>query len=128
MSFAIFRVKPIKTLQGLGAIGSHNNREKEAYQSNPDIDVSKSGDNITLVDCPDYHTRYMQIVAPYKKQHDLKQKTERKNRKKSFSKMLDDSNSVVADEMLFTSDTKFFKDMSREDIIKWADTCMDFVY
>lgn len=128
MSFAIFKVKPITTLQGLGAIGAHNNREKEAYQSNPDIDLSKCADNITLVDCPNYHTKYMQIVAPYKKQHDEKQKIERETRKKSFSKMLDDSNSVVADEMLFTSDPDFFEDKSKEEIITWAEKCMEFVY
>ena len=42
--------------------------------------------------------------------------------------MLDDSNSVIADELLFTSDNKFFKNMSKNEIIKWANCCMDFVY
>ena len=42
--------------------------------------------------------------------------------------MLDDSNSVVADELMFTSDNEFFKNMSKKDIKKWADTCMEFVY
>ena len=41
--------------------------------------------------------------------------------------MVDDANSVVADELLFTSDTDFFKDMNKRQI-KWADTCMEFVY
>lgn len=41
--------------------------------------------------------------------------------------MVDDENSVVADELLFTSDTDFFKDMNKRQI-KWADTCMEFVY
>lgn len=30
--------------------------------------------------------------------------------------------------MLFTSDNDFFKGMSKKNIKKWADTCMDFVY
>ena len=30
--------------------------------------------------------------------------------------------------MLFTSDSAFFKDMSKEEIIRWANCCMDFVY
>lgn len=33
--------------------------------------------------------------------------------------MLDDSNSVVADELIFTSDNEFFKGMSKKDIKKW---------
>ena len=41
--------------------------------------------------------------------------------------MVDDANSVAADELLFTSDTDFFKDMNKRQI-KWADTCMEFVY
>lgn len=42
--------------------------------------------------------------------------------------MLDKSNSVVADELLFTATNEFFKDMTRENIKDWADTCMEFVY
>lgn len=129
MSYAIFRVEPINTLKDLGQIGAHNQRKKEAYKSNPDIDKSKSINNINLVDTKDnFYNSYMKLVSPYKKQHDEKQKTERENRKKNFNQMLDDSNSVVADELLFTSDKEFFKDMSKEEITKWANTCMDFVY
>ena len=75
-----------------------------------------------------YYNSYIDLVKDYKKQHDEKQKTERENRKKSFSQMLDDSNSVIADELLFTSDNEFFKNMSKNEIIKWANCCMDFVY
>ena len=42
--------------------------------------------------------------------------------------MVDDSKSCGADEMIFTSDLDFFKDMSKEEILKWANGCMDFVY
>lgn len=130
MSYAIFRVEPINKLKDLGQIGAHNTRTKEAYKSNPDIDKSKSINNINLVPIThkDYYTYYMNLVKDYKKQHDEKQKIERENRKKTFSQMLDDSNSVVADELLFTSDKEFFKDMTRNEIIKWAECCMDFVY
>ena len=130
MSYAIFRVEPINKLKDLGQIGAHNTRTKEAYKSNPDIDKSKSINNINLVPIThkDYYTSYMNLVKDYKKQHDEKQKIERENRKKTFSQMLDDSNSVVADELLFTSDKEFFKDMTRDEIIKWAECCMDFVY
>ncbi len=130
MSYAIFRVEPINKLKDLGQIGAHNTRTKEAYKSNPDIDKSKSHNNINLVPITnnDYYSSYMNLVKDYKKQHEEKQKTEREDRKKSFSQMLDDSNSVVADELLFTSDKEFFKNMSKDEIIKWANCCMDFVY
>lgn len=130
MSYAIFRVEPINKLKDLGQIGAHNTRTKEAYKSNPDIDKSKSHNNIQLVPIThkDYYSSYMNLVKDYKKQHDEKQKTERENRKKSFNQMLDDSNSVVTDELLFTSDKEFFKNMSKEEILRWANCCMDFVY
>ncbi len=130
ISYAIFRVAPVQTLQDLGQIGSHNGRLKEAYKSNPDIDKSKSYENVDLIPLlnNNYHNSYMNLVSDYKKQHEEKQKLERENRKKSFSQMLDDSNSVVADELLFTSDKEFFKNMSKDEIIKWANCCMEFVY
>ena len=52
----------------------------------------------------------------------------RDDRKKTFKQMVDDANNVVADELLFTSDSDFFKDMNKRQIKKWADTCMEFVY
>ena len=75
-----------------------------------------------------YSKGYYELVKDYKKEYEEKQKTTREDRRKSFDKMLDDSNSVVADELLFTSDNEFFKGMSKKDIKKWADTCMEFVY
>lgn len=128
MSYAIFRVEPINKLKDLGQIGAHNLRKKDAYKSNPDIDKSKSHNNIDLVPCSNFYDKYMEIVKDYKKQHDEKQKTERENRKKSFNQMLDDSNSVIADELLFTSNKEFFENMTNEEINEWANCCMDFVY
>lgn len=40
----------------------------------------------------------------------------RDNRKKTFKKMVDDANNVVDDEMIFTSDNDFFKDMNKRQI------------
>ena len=122
MSYAIFRVEPINKLKDLGQIGAHNTRSKESYKSNPDIVKSKSYNNINLVPIThkNYYTSYMNLVKDYKNQHDEKQKNERENRKKTFNQMLDDSNSVVADELLFTSDKMFFKDMTRDEIVNWA--------
>ena len=55
-------------------------------------------------------------------------KTERADRKKRYHEMLNSSKNVVADELVMTASHNFFKDMSREQIKDWADTCMDFVY
>ena len=43
-------------------------------------------------------------------------KTIRQDRYKDFDQMVDDSKSCVADEMIFTSDQEFFKDMSKEEL------------
>ena len=53
MSYAIFRVEPIYKLSDLAQIGSHNKREKKAYKSNPDIDITKTKNNIDLVPLSD---------------------------------------------------------------------------
>ena len=129
MSYAIFRSESINTLKDLGEIGAHNKRDKKSYKSNPDIDMSRSKNNIEIVPLNDRYSKgYYELVKDYKKEYEEKQKTTREDRRKPFDKMLDDSNSVVADELMFTSDNDFFKDMSKKDIKKWADTCMKFVY
>ena len=129
MSYAIFRVEPIYKLADLAQIGSHNKREKKAYKSNPDIDITKTKNNIDLVPLSDKYIKgFYNLTKEYKKEHDNRMKTMRDDRKKTFKQMVDDSNNVVADELLFTSDNDFFKGMSKKQIKKWADTCMEFVY
>lgn len=49
LNYAIFRSEPIYTLKDLAQIGSHNKREKKAYNSNPDIKIENTKDNIELV-------------------------------------------------------------------------------
>ena len=125
MSYAIFRSESINTIKDLGQIGAHNKRDKKAYKSNPDIDISRTKNNIDIVPLSEkYSHGFYNLVKDYKKEYEEKQLTTREDRRKS----LDDSNSVVADELMFTSDNEFFKNMSKKDIKKWADTCMDFVY
>ena len=129
MSYAIFRVEPINKLSDLAQIGSHNKREKKAYKSNPDIDITKTKNNIEIVPLADKYIKgFYELTKEYKKEHDKRMETMRDDRKRSFKQMVDDSNNVVADELLFTSDLDFFKNMSKKQIRKWADTCMDFVY
>ena len=129
LNYAIFRSEPIYTIQDLAQIGSHNKREKRAYNSNPDIKIELSKNNIELVPLADKYVKgFYNITKDYKKEHEEHMKTVRPERKKSFSQMLNSSKNVVADELLFTATSKFFKDMTTEDIMEWANTCMDFVY
>lgn len=129
MSYAIFRCKSINTLNDLSHISSHNKREKESYKSNPDIRIEDSINNIELVKCnKKYREKFYEITKEYKKEHDEKMKTIRQDRYKTFDQMVDDSKSCVADEMIFTSGPKFFKDMTKEEILRWANGCMYFVY
>ena len=129
MSYAIFRVEPINKLSDLAQIGSHNKREKKAYKSNPDIDITKTKNNIDIIPLSEKYIKgFYNLTKEYKKEHDKRMETMRDDRKKTFKQMLDDSNNVVADELLFTSDNDFFKGMSKKEIRKWADTCMEFVY
>ena len=129
MNYAIFRSQPIFTIHDLAQIGSHNKREKRTYKSNPDIQTNLSKDNIEIVPLTDKYVKgFYNITKEYKKEHEERMKKTRPERRKTFNQMLDTSKNVVADELVFTASSNFFKDMTREDIKKWADTCMDFVY
>ena len=129
LNYAIFRSEPIYTVNDLAGIGSHNKREKTFYNSNPDIKLSKSKDNIELVPLVDKYVKgFYNITDEYRKQHEKRMETMREDRKRTFRQMLDKSKSVVADELLFTATHEFFNGMSNRDIRKWADICMEFVY
>ncbi len=49
MPYAILRFQKRKA-GGVAACERHNERKKEAYKSNPDIDVGRSKDNYKAVD------------------------------------------------------------------------------
>ena len=129
LNYAIFRSEPIMTIPDLAQIGSHNKREKKAYNSNPDIKQELSKNNIELVPLTEKYVKgFYNLTNEYRKQHEEKQKTERIDRKKTFNQMLNKSRNVVADELLFTATSEFFKNMTIDDIKDWANTCMEFVY
>ena len=48
INYAIFRSEPVYTLNDLAQIGSHNKREKKAYNSNPNIKLELTKDNIEM--------------------------------------------------------------------------------
>ena len=129
MNYAIFRSEPIMTLPDLAQIGSHNKREKKAYNSNPDINKELSHNNMELVPLTDKYVKgFYNLTLEYRKEHDERMKNERSDRRKTFNQMLNGSKNVVADELLFTASKEFFKGMNQDDIKNWADTCMEFVY
>ena len=129
MNYGIFRSEPIMTLNDLAQIGSHNKREKKAYKSNPNIKLELTKNNIELVPLKEKYVKgFHNLTKEYRKQHEEKQKTERDDRKRSYSEMLNKSKSVVADELLFTATNKFFKNKDKDFVLEWANTCMDFVY
>lgn len=129
LNYAIFRSQPIMTLEDLKQIGSHNKREKQAYKSNPDIKLNMSQYNVELVPLAEKYVKgFYNITKEYRKEHEERMKTEREDRKRKFNTMLDNSRNVVADELLFTATNRFFKNMSNEDLMKWANTSMEFVY
>ena len=83
LNYAIFRSQPIMTTHDLAQIGSHNQREKQAYNSNPDIKVEDSFKNIELVPLNSKYVKgFKEITKEYEKQHNEKQKTERKERQR----------------------------------------------
>ncbi len=129
LNYAIFRSEPIYTTKDLAQIGSHNKREKKAYNSNPDIKIELSKNNIDLVPLTEKYVKgFYNLTEEYKKEHDERMKTERPDRKRTFTEMINTSKNVIADELLFTASNDFFKNMTNDDIKEWANTCMEFVY
>ena len=129
LNYAIFRSEPIYTLNDLAQIGSHNKREKKAYNSNKDIKIELSKNNIELVPLQEKYVKgFYNKTIDYRKEHEERMKKERADRKKTFNQMLNNSKNVVADELMFTATNEFFKDMNKEQILDWANTCMEFVY
>ena len=75
LNYAIFRCEPIMTTQDLALIGSHNKREKKAYNSNPDIKIELSKNNIELVPLVEkYLKSFDELTKEYKKQHEERMK------------------------------------------------------
>lgn len=129
MSYAIFRCEGVKALSDLSNRGKHNKREKESYKTNPDIRIEDSPKNIELIKCDKRCIdRFYEITKDYRLEFNERMKDTRSDRKKSFYQMVNDSKSVVADEILFTSDKIFFDSLSEEELMKWANTVLDFVY
>ncbi|WP_294359438.1 MobV family relaxase [uncultured Clostridium sp.] len=126
MSYSVFRIEGVKTTSDLRGLGKHN--KDRVSHTNPDIDKSKSSENIDLIKCNiSYNEKFNQITSEIKLQHDERMKTMRSDRVKSFEQSINSNKSDVACEMIFTSDKEFFKDMSKDDIRSWAEESLNFV-
>lgn len=85
LNYAIFRSEPIYTLNDLAQIGSHNKREKKAYNYNPDIKLELSKNNIELVSLAEKYVKgFYNLTKEYKKEYDERMKTMIKMKKKNF--------------------------------------------
>ena len=87
LNYAIFRSEPIMTTQDLSQIGSHNKREKQAYNSNPDIKLELSKDNIELVPLAEKYLKGFDILTKeYKKRTRRKNENRKEIKKKEISR------------------------------------------
>lgn len=125
VSYSVFRIQGIKTTGDLVGISKHN--KDRVSHTNQDIDTSKSKDNIILIECNNYNSKFNDIVAPMKQEHTERIKTMRADRIKTFNQHINSSKNDVAFEMVFTSDNEFFDGLNRNDIKKWAEKSLDFV-
>lgn len=126
MGTAIFRVSGIKTTSDLRGIGKHNLDRKS--ETNKDIDLNRSHENITLKTCTGtYLEMFNHVTDDLKKQHDEQMKTTRKSRQKSFLDKINDDKADVACEFLMSATLEYFEGMSHEKIREWGESSLDFI-
>ena len=68
LDYVILRMKVINNLNYVAQIGSHNKREKKTCNSNPDIKIELSKNNIELVLLAEKYLRgFDELTKKYKK-------------------------------------------------------------
>ncbi|MBM7717706.1 hypothetical protein JOC94_004737, partial [Bacillus thermophilus] len=119
MGKAIFRVSGIKTTFDLRGIGKHNLDRKS--ETNKDIDLSRSHENITLKRCTGtYLEMFGHVTEDLRKQHEEQMKKTRKSRQKSFLDKINGDKADVACEFLMSATPEYFEGKSREEIEEWG--------
>ena len=108
MPYAILRFKKTKG-GGVASCEKHDERKKEAYKSNPDIDVSRSIYNYHLVSNPSYN--YKQQIKK------LTQEAGCKVRR----------NSTVLVQTLITASPEFMKKLTKEEQKEYFQRALDFM-
>lgn len=126
MGKAIFRVSGIKTTADLRGAGKHNLDRKS--ETNKDIDLERSHENITLKNCDGtYNQMFDHVARDLKKQHEEQMETTRKSRQKSFHDKINDDKADVACEFLMSATPEYFEEMSHERIREWGKSSLDFI-
>ncbi|MBM7717690.1 hypothetical protein JOC94_004721, partial [Bacillus thermophilus] len=126
MGKAIFRVSGIKTTFDLRGIGKHNLDRKS--ETNKDIDLSRSHENITLKRCTGtYLEMFGHVTEDLKKQHEEQMKKTRKSRQKSFLDKINGDKADVACEFLMSATPEYFEGKSREEIEEWGRASLEFI-
>ena len=108
MPYAILRFQKRKA-GGVAACERHNERKKEAYKSNPDIDMERSKDNYHLVNPPRY---------TYKKEI---------NRMVAEAGCKVRKDSVMMVETLITASPEFMNSLPPEEQKTYFQTALDFI-
>ena len=108
MPYAILRFQKRKA-GGVAACERHNERKKEAYKSNPDIDMERSKDNYHLVNPPRY---------TYKKEI---------NRMVAEAGCRTRKDSVMMVETLITASPEFMNQLPPEEQKAYFQTALDFI-
>lgn len=104
--YAIMRFAKYKG-GAMGGIEAHNERKKEKYESNPDVDINRSDQNFHLIE----------------PQLNYRQESERQI-KAANCRVRSDSVRMV--EALFTASPEFFENKSREEIQDFFKEALDF--
>ena len=106
--YAILRFKKYKGPE-IGRIEAHNERTKEKYDSNPDIDLSRSENNFHIIEPTD---RYRKMSEALIKQYDC-------------PRVRSDSVRIV--ETLITASPEFFEGKSEQEIRAFFQHAVDFL-
>ena len=89
LNYAIFRSEPVYTINDLAQIGAHNKREKKSYNSNPDINIELSKNNIELVPLTEKYVKgFYNLTNEYRKQHEENKKQKELTEKRLLIKCL----------------------------------------
>lgn len=110
MSAGICRLQKIKTAHDVAGIQLHDRRERSHSNSNPDIDFSRSGSNVVMLNCKGSFNEH---IAEQIKERYTGTKAIRKDAVKMIS-------------VIFTSDNEFFSGKSAEEQISFFQSCLDF--
>ena len=108
MPYAILRFQKRKA-GGVAACERHNERKKEAYKSNPDIDMERSKNNYHLIAPPKY---------TYKKEI---------NRMVAEAGCRTRKDSVMMVETLITASPEFMNQLPPEEQKAYFQTALDFI-